>query len=255
MTPLRGENLSAGLDLSALQEQARVKIVRKRGRIAGFAAPRVPVEILWCGTNRPRRKHGNRRNGWSFPPAVRELLLQETQGRSVVHLFGGQADFGLRMDIDPATNPHVVGDAYLPPFPRDFCDAVILDPPYQTLRQQEKMALLWSSGWIARQHVYWFSTVWIATDRTLPLVQAWLIHVGDQCAIRCLQKFEVREPKRTPLQPGQFTRGHALFYNRWQLQHPPLPFREMPPDWQLAPPRNGNAKTDGGVYLGDWRRE
>jgi hypothetical protein len=224
------------LDLPALQDQARVKIVRKRGRIAGFAAPSVPVDILWCGTNRPRRKYGNRRNGWSFPPAVRELLLQETQGLTVAHLFGGAADFGLRMDIDPATKPHVVGDAFLPPFPRDFCDVVVLDPPYQQLKAQEKMALMWAAGWIARQYVYWFSTVWIATDRSLPLVHAWLIRVGDQWAVRCLQKFEVREPKRTPLKPGEFTRGPALFYNRWQLQHPRLPFSEVPPDWQIAPP-------------------
>lgn len=33
-----------------------------------------------------------------------------------------------------------------------------------------------------------------------------------------------------------FTRGPALFYNRWQLKNPPLPFAEMPPDWQIAPP-------------------
>jgi hypothetical protein len=224
------------LDLPALQDQARVKIVRKRGRIAGFAKARVPVDVLLCGTNRPRRKYGNRRNGWSFPPAVRELLLQETQGLTVAHLFGGNADFGLRMDIDPATKPHVVGDAFLPPFPRDFCDVVVLDPPYQQLKAQEKMALMWAAGWIARKHVYWFSTVWIATDRSLPLVHAWLIRVGDQCAVRCLQKFEVREPKRTPLKPGEFTRGPALFYNRWQLQHPLLPFSEVPPDWQIAPP-------------------
>ena len=226
------------LDLPALEELARVKIVRKRGRIAGFAghgATACPVDVILCGTNRPRRKHGNRRNGWSFPPAVRELLLQETQGQTVVHLFGGQADFGIRMDIDPATRPHVVGDAFLPPFPRDFCDAAIIDPPYRQLKSQEKMALMWAAGWIARKYVYWFSTVWISTDRSLPLRHAWLIRVGDQCAIRCLQKFEVREPKRTPLQPGQFTRGPALFYNRWQLQHPPLPFVDRP-DWQLAPP-------------------
>jgi hypothetical protein len=105
------------LDLPALEQLARVKIVRKRGRIAGFAAPSVPVDILWCGTNRPRR---------------------------------------------------------------------------------------------------------------------------------------TREPKRTPLKPGQFTRGPALFYNRWQLQHPPLPFSEMPPDWQLAPPEAFRAGTKNGVYLGDW---
>lgn len=79
-------------------------------------------------------------------------------------------------------------------------------------------------------------SVRLHTESVLPEVRGWLIHVGDQCAVLCLQKFQVREPKRTPLKPGQFTRGPALFYNRWQLQHPPLPFSELPPDWQLAPP-------------------
>lgn len=199
-----------------------VTIRRKRGRIAGFAAPRIPVEVLWCGTNRPRKKYGRRANGWSFPPAVRELLLQECKGRTVLHLFGGQADFGLRMDIDIATHPHVVADAYLPPFPRDCFDAVIIDPPYENVNQQEKMALLWAAAWISRQNVYWFHTNWVASDRCLPLVHAWLIRVGDQCAVRCLQKFEVREPKHRPLKPGEFTRGEPLKYNRWQAWEPNL---------------------------------
>jgi hypothetical protein len=69
-----------------------VTIRRKKGRIAGFANAPCPVDVLWCGTNRPRKKYGERKNGWSFPPAVRELLLQETQGLTVLHLFGGQAD-------------------------------------------------------------------------------------------------------------------------------------------------------------------
>lgn len=238
-------------ELKKLQEMAVVKIRRKRGRIAGFAAPRVPVEILWCGTNRPRRKYGNRRNGWSFPPAVRELLLQETEGRTVLHLFGGQADFGVRMDLDPATNPHMVGDAWLPPFPRDSFDVVVLDPPYAQLRQQEKFALMWAACWIARQHVYWFSTVWIASDRSLPLDRAWLIRVGDQCAIRCLQKFAVREPKRRPLQPGEFKRGEALKYNRWQFTHPGLPFPDL--KQIVSGGRRQIPTPENGVYLGDWQ--
>jgi len=234
------ERSSQFLDLPALSELARVKIVRKRGRIAGFAAPRVPVEILWCGTNRPRRKFGNRRNGWSFPPAVRELLLQETQGLTVLHLFGGHADFGLRMDIDPATNPHVVGDAFLPPFPRDFCDVVVLNPPYQYDHQDQIKALMLAAAWISRQSVYWFSTVSARQWPGLRLNHAWLVRVGDECAIRCLQKFEVREPKRAPLKPGEFVRGPARFYNRWQLQHPPLPFHDLPQDWQIAPARSSS---------------
>ncbi len=190
-----------------------IEIKRNRGRIAGFGRPRVPCEVLWCGTNRPRKKFGRRQNGWSFPPAVRELLIQSVLGQTVLHLFGGRADFGVRLDIDPSTKPHVVGDAWLPPFARDSFDVVILDPPYVRIQQQEKIALLRAAAWIARRRVYWFHTIWIATDRSLPLLRSWLIRVGDQCAVRCLQEFGIREPKLPPLE--KFTRGPAIRYNRW----------------------------------------
>lgn len=203
-----------------------VTIRRKRGRIAGFAAPKAPVTILWCGSNRPRKKHGQRRAGWSFPPAVRELLLQETQGQTVLHLFGGQADFGLRLDIDPLTRPHVVGDAWLPPFARDTFDVVVLDPPYFQMRAQEKTALLRAAAWIARRRVYWFHTIWVDGSRErLTLRRAWLVYVGQQCAVRCLEEFQVDVGKKLPpLAPGEFERGPALKYNRWHLPQHTLPF-------------------------------
>jgi hypothetical protein len=194
---------------------AAIKIQRRRGRIAGFAKPAAPCKVLWCGTNRPRKKYGCRQNGWSFPPAVRELLLQRCKGKTVLHLFGGHADFGFRLDIDPSTKPHVVGDAWLPPFARDSFDIVILDPPYFQIRQQEKHALMRAAAWIARERVYWFHTIWIATDRTMPLLRSWLCRVGDQCHIRVLQEFAALPSKLPPLAPGEFERGPALKYNRW----------------------------------------
>lgn len=205
-----------------------VTIRRKKGRIAGFGAPRIPVQTLWCGTNRPRKKFGKRANGWSFPPAVRELLLQECVGKTVLHLFGGRADFGFRLDIDPSTQPDVIGDAWLPPFDRDSFDVVILDPPYFTLQQQEKLALMRIAAWIARERVYWFHTIWIPGDRSLALEKAWLIRVGDQCAVRCLEVFSVREPKIEP--PRYFERGPAMKYNRWLQgqQELALPFDAQP---------------------------
>ncbi|HEV3041897.1 MAG TPA: hypothetical protein VHA33_29300 [Candidatus Angelobacter sp.] len=230
-----------------------VAIRRKRGRIAGFGSPSVPVEVLWCGTNRPRRKFGNRRNGWSFPPRVRELLLQETEGRTVLHLFGGQADFGVRMDIDPLTRPDAVGDAYFPPFPEDCFDVVIVDPPYTQIHQQEKMALMWAAAFVARQYVYWFSTNWISTDRKLPLQQAWLIRVGDQCAIRCLQKFAVRKPKHRPLMPGEFERGEPLKYNRWNIAQQTL-FDGLAAAGQILVDRgNSGPEENRRGFLGDWQ--
>lgn len=201
-----------------------VTIRRKRGRIAGFGAPPVPCDLLWCGTNRPRRKYGHRRNGWSFPPAVRELLLQECQGLTVLQLFGGLADFGVRLDIDPLTKPDVIGDAYLPPFARDSFDVVIIDPPYTRINRQEVIALLRAAAWIARRHIYWFHVVYVATNKVMPIEKLWFVRVGDQCNVRVLQKIRVDEPKLRPLQPGEFTRGEPLKYNRWIVAGEKLPF-------------------------------
>jgi hypothetical protein len=114
---------------------------------------------------------------------------------------------------DGIGTPDVIGDAWLPPFGRDTFDVVILDPPYMTMKQQEKKALLRAAAWISRKTVVWFHTVWIATDRRLPLRKAWFIRVGDQCAMRCLQFFDVDQDKLPPVQ--QFERGPALKYNRW----------------------------------------
>lgn len=235
-----------------------VTIKRRRGRIAGFGKPRVPVEVLWCGTNRPRKKYGERKNGWSFPPAVRELLLQELEGKTVLHLFGGAADFGVRLDLDPATNPDVVGDAFMPPFERDSFDAVILDPPYYQMRQQEKIALMRAAAWIARKRVYWFHTVWIATDRHTPMDHAWLIRVGDQCAVRVLQRFKSLATKLPPLQAHEFTRGHPLIYKRWadrNAKGAELPFPDLLAGSQMPMPPLPQDRKQIGVYTGDWQDE
>lgn len=239
-----------------------VEISRKRGRIAGTALPPVPVQILWCGTNRPAKKYGRRRNGWSFPPTVRELLLQEFKSKTLVHFFGGRADFGVRLDVDPLTNPDVIGDAFVPPFERDSFDVVVLDPPYYSMRQQEKTALLRAAAWVARSWVVWFHTVWIATDSRLPLEKAWLVRVGDQCATRSLQIFKVVEPKLPPLR--HFTRGYAIKYNRWLTNNAILPFdaeaigiNNLPAGKQIAAlqikARDDRQIHGPGVFTGDWQ--
>src|SRR5258708_33071051 len=83
---------------------------RKRGRIAGFGKCPVPIDALWCGTNRPREKFGQRKNGWSFPAAERELLLQECQGSTVLHPFGGHAQSGGRSATGLHAPPALVPD-------------------------------------------------------------------------------------------------------------------------------------------------
>lgn len=175
----------------------------------------LPVEVLWCSNQRTRAG-----NGWAFPPAVRNRLQTDCRGRSVLHLFGGLASFGVRLDIDPAVLPDVIGDAWLPPFGRDSFDVVILDPPYTHLNAQVKTALFRAAAWIARERVIWFPTLWASAAGGLTWEQAWLVRVGDSCYVRCLQYFRVVR-KLGPV--AHFNRGPALRYNRWLAQPSALP--------------------------------
>ena len=181
------------------------------------------MEVLWCG-----RPPGARRDGWAFPRAVRDLLVRECEGMTVLHLFGGKADFGLRMDIDPHTRPHVVGDAWLPPFRRDSFDCVVLDPPYtgafRGLNAQNKYALFAAAAWIARRRLVWFHPMWVHHEAGCRLERAWLVRVGRNCVVRALQFLEVPERKRPPV--THFTRGPAIRYNKWLVQPERLPFGE-----------------------------
>ena len=191
--------------------------------MARFSSPR-PV-ALWC----PNRRQAAA-NAWSFPRPVDRLLRQLTAGRTVLHLFGGLAGWGIRLDIDRDTRPQVIGDAWLPPFLRDSFDDVILDPPYIGINQQMKSALIRGAAYVARDRVFWFHTQWIASDAGLRRERSWLVRVGDSCACRCLIEWRVtRQDKAIPIL--EFTRGPALKYRRW-LHNPPvrLPFGELEPD-------------------------
>lgn len=175
------------------------------------------VDVLWCGNSRQGRS-----NLWSFPPKVNRKLQADFAGKTVLHLFGGRAKFGTRLDIDPTVRPDVIGDAWMPPFGRDSFDVVILDPPYFTINAQVKVALFRNAAWIAREQVVWFHTIWAAGYNVTKLRESWLVRVGDHCHVRCLQYFDIREPK-LPL-PARFLRGPAMKYNRWLANPYGLPF-------------------------------
>lgn len=168
------------------------------------------TSILWCSGS-----VGAGRDGWRFPRAVRREIMEFCGSMSVLHLFGGKADFGTRLDIDASTRPDVVGDAWLAPFifGRDRFDVVVMDPPYTYLNTQMKQALFRNAGWVARRYLIWFHPVWVALDRTMPLERAWLVRVGRSAAIRCLQIFAVQSDKREPVR--FFDRGPAMKYNKW----------------------------------------
>ena len=180
-----------------------------------------PVEVLWCSNQRQGTS-----NRWSFPPRVARLLREEFAGKRICHLFGGLSKFGTRIDIDVSTRPHVIADAWLPPFVKDAFDVVILDPPYIAINQQMKQQLLRGASWIARDHVVWFQ--WIAAGtNSCVFERGWLVRVGDSCAVRCLQVFRISATK-VNARP-RFTRGPALKYNRWLSGELPLPFDRSHP--------------------------
>lgn len=49
---------------------------------------------------------------------------------SILHLFGGKSEYGVRLDIKPEVKPDVVGDCHYLPFLDDSFDMVVADPPY-----------------------------------------------------------------------------------------------------------------------------
>ncbi len=184
------------------------------------AKPRV-VDVLWCPNSSVPKGAG-----WSYPAAVERQLRALTAGKRTLQMFGGRSTWGTTLDIDPSTKPHVVGDAWLSPFGRDSFDVVILDPPYFHLNANEKGQLLRQAAFIARERVIWFHTIWIYSARSLPIERAWLVRVGDNCAVRCIQVFKVCGMKETPV--PLFLRGPAMKYNRWLAGQTGLPYGPSP---------------------------
>lgn len=175
-------------------------------------------ETLWCSNRRQGAS-----NRWSYPPAVEKLLRTLTEGRTVLQLFGGLSRWGVTLDIDPTTKPQVLGDAWLPPFRCNSFDVVILDPPYTGINQQMKQVLIRGAAFVARDHVYWFHTQWVAPDAGMRRERSWLIRVGDSCACRCLIEWRVAHRDKA-LPRLDFTRGPALKYRRWLHGNVGLPF-------------------------------
>lgn len=66
-----------------------------------------------------------------FPLYFEENLLQLLGWPDeVLHPFGGMAQHGVRVDVNPTVEPDVVADAHDLPFEDESFDCVILDPPY-----------------------------------------------------------------------------------------------------------------------------
>jgi hypothetical protein len=161
---------------------------RKRGRPS--------VKVLWC----PNRKNAEKRAGWSFPREVEEKIVELSAGGTVLHLFGGQSRFGVRLDIDPRTRPDVLGDAWMPPFLEGSFDTVVLDPPYHELCREELGQLMANAAFVCRKQAIWLHQIWAPSQFGLSLERAWMVRVGDSSVVRCLQLF-TRNSREGP--PGE----------------------------------------------------
>lgn len=60
----------------------------------------------------------------------------------ILHPFGGRAEYGIRLDLNPEAHPDFIADAHSLPFANGIFDVVILDPPYSNEQSQE----LYSTG-------------------------------------------------------------------------------------------------------------
>jgi hypothetical protein len=191
--------------------------------LAAARRPSAHQGVIWCNGA------GGGSNGWSFPKPIERRIRKELSGLSVLHLFGGRATFGIRLDMDPITNPHVVGDAWLPPFGRNSFDAVVLDPPYENFGRHCREILGMNAAWISRKYVIWFSSFAATSMPGCSIRRWWTVIVGNDSMIRQLVIFETLEKKKHP--PKYFTRGPARRYNHWIGGNRELAFGddEIPP--------------------------
>jgi SAM-dependent methyltransferase len=74
----------------------------------------------------------------AFPLHFEQNLVQLLgYPEQILHPFGGRAELGLRVDIEPTREPDVVADAHKLPFDDESFDCVVLDPPYSDEEARE----------------------------------------------------------------------------------------------------------------------
>lgn len=94
----------------------------------------IPRETWWL----PRPRKDKYQGG--FPLHFEKKLWKELgEPEKILHPFGGRAEIGERVDINPDVNPDYIGDAHNLYFiPDNSYDCTILDPPYSN-EQAEKL--------------------------------------------------------------------------------------------------------------------
>lgn len=171
------------------------------------------------------------RRTWAFPVEVADLLKRETDGMTVLHLFGGRAGWGLRLDADRATRPDVVGNSFWPPFRCASFDAVICDPPYaMTDSNGAWVQCVGVAGCLARKKVWWFSTDQMGTGfHGLHARRWWAVIVSPRAPLRYLVEMDrLRHPSACHPIPRKGERQFAPALKKYdwrsRMEQDDLPF-------------------------------
>jgi SAM-dependent methyltransferase len=95
--------------------------------------PRVIPTLVWTLPRPPVSKYKG-----GFPRFFEQNLVKVLgYPERILHPFGGMAEIGTRVDLNPTVQPDVVGDAHNLPFADGSFDCVILDPPYSDEEAQD----------------------------------------------------------------------------------------------------------------------
>jgi len=89
----------------------------------------IPREVWFL----PRPRKINKYKG-GFPAYFEKKLFELYPSEKILQPFGGMAEYGIRVDINPEVHPDVVGDAHKLwlYFKDNTFDFVLCDPPYST---------------------------------------------------------------------------------------------------------------------------
>lgn len=77
----------------------------------------------------PRPRHNRYQGGFPLHFEKKLIKLLNPQGL-ILHPFGGMAEYGIKVDINPEAEPDVFADAHNLPFKDNTFELVVCDPPY-----------------------------------------------------------------------------------------------------------------------------
>jgi SAM-dependent methyltransferase len=155
--------------------------------------------IAWTLPRPPKSKYKG-----GFPLYFEQNLVQLLgYPEYILHPFGGRAEFGMRVDLDPLLEPDLVADAHDLPLADESFDCVILDPPYSDEEARE----LYQTTVKLRPAVYIGEAVRVLREG------GWLVIYGDReprRPARCNHAFRIM----VTLRPSHRPRVCMVFQKR-----------------------------------------